>query len=89
MERTLHAVYENGHLRLLDPVTLREGEQVYIKILSEREKVLAAVAHLLVPNLEITESALDDDALQAEIDVLIPAGVNVSDAIIEERSTGP
>ncbi len=89
MERTLNAVYENGHLRLLDPVTLREGEQVHITILTEREQVLAAVAHLLVPNLETTESAIDDDALQAEIDTLIPVGVNVSDAIIEERRTGP
>ncbi len=32
MSRAIRAIYEDGHLRLLDPVELSEGEQVQITI---------------------------------------------------------
>ncbi len=35
MSESIRAVYESGHLRLLDPVDLAEGEQVNVAILKE------------------------------------------------------
>ncbi len=48
MAQRVRAVYERGHLRLLDDVALDEGEQVSVSIHSEREKIMAALGDLVV-----------------------------------------
>jgi predicted DNA-binding antitoxin AbrB/MazE fold protein len=34
----LRAIYEHGHLRLLDPVYLNEGQEVQVILVSEQER---------------------------------------------------
>ena len=53
MSQAIRVVYEGGHLRLLDPVELAEGERVSIALLSERAALLAVLDDLIVPAPEV------------------------------------
>lgn len=89
MAQEVRAVYENGRLRVLDPVSLGEGEQVQVMILREQEHTRAALSDLLVaPGLD-TGDVLDEAGLQAEIDAAMQRVAPVSTAIIQERQEGP
>lgn len=48
MVQEVRAVYEKGRLRVLDPITLAEGEQVQVRIFSAQERTLAALGDLLI-----------------------------------------
>ena len=89
MAQTLRAIYEKGLLRPLDPVSLDEGQEIQLVILSERERVQAALADMLVKFEPAAEDDLDEVALMAEIDAAVQGKVSVSDAIIQERREGP
>ena len=89
MSKALRAVYENGLLRLLDPVSLTEGQTIRLVILSEREQARAALKYLLVDYGPDIPDDIDEAALWAEIDTAAPIQPPVSDAIIEERREGP
>ena len=43
MSQPIRAVYDHGSLRLLDEVELAEGQEVHVVILSEKERVRAAL----------------------------------------------
>jgi predicted DNA-binding antitoxin AbrB/MazE fold protein len=89
--QTVRAVYKNGTLRLLDLVAWREGEQVAISILPERELVRLALADILVhfdPEPGDDEE-IDEAALQAEIDAELQGQSPMSELIIQERREGP
>jgi predicted DNA-binding antitoxin AbrB/MazE fold protein len=90
MVQAVRAIYEHGHLRLLDPVTLAEGEQVSVTIQSERERLRAALGDLVVEAPSPASADIDADALMRLIEEdLREAGYpSVSDAIIEERREG-
>lgn len=88
MVQEVRAVYEDGRLRLLDPVTLADGEQVQLTIISARERTCAALGDLLAIEPD-SEDAVDEARLQAEIDVSMRGVIAVSEAIIEERQDGP
>ena len=87
------AVYEHGHLRLLEPLDLVEGQQVEIvvHVPSEDDLLRAALADLNVqwpkPNAYVGE-LLDEEALQNEIDEATRGIPSISEAIIEERREG-
>lgn len=49
------AVYHDGHLQLLDPMDLSEGQRVQVTIMSERDEVKAALGDLLVEMLPAPE----------------------------------
>jgi predicted DNA-binding antitoxin AbrB/MazE fold protein len=83
MSQPIRAVYNNGQLRLLDPVNLSEGEQIQLMILSDKERVDAALGDLLV---EIPEP---EDAFAREIEEGFRGQSPLSDTIIEERREGP
>jgi predicted DNA-binding antitoxin AbrB/MazE fold protein len=87
----VRAVYEGGHLRLLDPVELAEGQEIQLMILSERERARAVLADLLVSHDVSSEQdeLTDEVALLAAIDADTRGKPAVSDAIIEERREGP
>lgn len=90
MTQAVRAVYEHGHLRLLDPVELAEGQEIQLTILSERERARAVLSDILVyyePDTELDE--LDEVALLAEIQADTKGKPTISDAIIEERREGP
>lgn len=89
MTQAVRAVYEHGHLRLLDPVTLVEGEQVSVTIQSEREKMRAALSDLVVPSAPLPDDDLDEEALQQEVDAACQGVPPVSEVIIQERREGP
>jgi predicted DNA-binding antitoxin AbrB/MazE fold protein len=89
MSQAIHAIYENGSLRLLEPVNLTEGEHIQVMIISEREQARAALANMTVKFEPQVNDDLDETALQAEIDAELQGKTSVSDAIIEERRQGP
>jgi predicted DNA-binding antitoxin AbrB/MazE fold protein len=88
----LHAIYEHGMLRLLEPVNLREGQQVEVvlRVSSEDDVLRTALADLNViwadPN--VYNDSLDEAALQREIEEGTRGIPSVSDLIIEERHEG-
>lgn len=84
----VRAIYQDGQLRLLDPVDLAEGQEVHLVIMSEVERVRAALADLLVSMPPLDDDEFDEAALQRELDEW-PSGVTLSDVIIEERNEGP
>lgn len=89
MSQAVRAVYEDGRLRVIDPIDLAEGEQVQLMILSERERTRAALGDLLVaPELDAGD-AVDEDGLVTEIDATLRGQVSVSAAIIQERQDSP
>jgi len=91
MSQAVRAIYEDGHLRLLDPVDLAEGEQVNITFLSEHEVTLVALKGLLVPMPPPDGDDFDDEeAMRLVKEELRLAGYpSASQYIIEERREGP
>ncbi len=96
MTDTIRVVFEHGLLRPLDPVDLREGQEVQVTIVSERERVRAALSDILVPDdsdrtdeEDAVLDALDEDVFFAEMDSLIRGSPSASEMIIEERRNGP
>lgn len=60
----IRAVYSQGQLRLLDSVNLSEGEEVQLMILSDEERVLAALGDLLIEVAGPTSDEIDEGAFQ-------------------------
>jgi predicted DNA-binding antitoxin AbrB/MazE fold protein len=89
MSQPIRAVYSQGHLRLLDPVNLSEGEEIQLMILSDEERVLAALDDLLVKLPDPTGEDIDEDMLAQEIEEGFRGQPPLSDTIIEERREGP
>lgn len=91
MSQAVRAIYEDGHLRLLDPVELAEGEQVNIAFLSEHDATLAVLGDLLVPAPPPDNDDFDDEAAMRLVrEELRMAGYPpASQYIIEERREGP
>lgn len=87
---SIRAIYRDGQLQLLDPVSLNEGQEVQLQILSdERSRVRDALSDVLIHSDEAEATILDFDeaALQREIDEATQ-GITLSDLIIEDRRTG-
>ena len=90
MSQAIRAIYEDGHLRLLDPVELSEGEEVNITILSERAALVAALGDFLAPAPAIDEDFDEEAAMRLIHDELRAGGQpSASDYIIQERREGP
>jgi predicted DNA-binding antitoxin AbrB/MazE fold protein len=83
----VRAVYENGHLRLLDPVELAEGQQVMVQIdpTDEREILKAILSDM------VRWSNPDDDTdawvedMAEEIDKGLQGEPPLSQIIIDDR----
>ena len=89
MSQPIRAVYSEGQLRLLDPVDLTEGEQIQFMILSDEERVVAALGDLLVEIPDLMGEDIDEDVLAREIEEGFRGQPPLSDTIIEERREGP
>jgi predicted DNA-binding antitoxin AbrB/MazE fold protein len=89
MAQAVRAIYEQGRLRLLDPVNLIEGQEIHVMLLSERERARAALDDLLVQYEPAPIEDVDEAKLLAEIDAAMQGKPPISDAIIEERREGP
>ena len=91
MVQPLRAVYEQGRLRLIDPVDLAEGQEIQLVIVSERERARMVLGDILVrddSNVVLDETA-DEPALVTEIDAAMRGKPAISDAILDERREGP
>jgi predicted DNA-binding antitoxin AbrB/MazE fold protein len=89
MIQSIRAIYENGQLRLLDPVNLAEGQEVSIAFVSDRERTQAALSDLLVHPNESLSDDLNETTLLNEIEAAFQGQPPLSDTIIEERREGP
>ena len=89
MSQAIRAIYTEGQLHLLDPVELSEGQQVQLVILSDRERILAALGDLLADIPNSTDDDVDETALLNEIEAELRGKPTISDAIIEERNSSP
>jgi predicted DNA-binding antitoxin AbrB/MazE fold protein len=89
MSQPIRAVYKSGQLWLLDPVHLTEGQEICVLILSEEERVRAALDDLVVPCAAPAEDAVDEEALARKVEEGFRGQLPLSDTILEERRAGP
>ena len=89
MSQSIRAIYNRGRLRLLDPVDLAEGQVIQLKIVSDKERALAALADLLVEMPRQLLDQVDEEALAKEIEEGFRGQPPLSETIIEERREGP
>ena len=85
----MRAVYDHGALRLPEEVQLTERQEVYVQILSEKERVRAAFGDLVAEAPELEDSEIDEAALLEEIAKGFKGTPLLSEAIIAERHCGP
>ena len=89
MSQPIRAVYKGGKLWLLDPVHLTEGQEVRVLILSEEDRVRAALGDLVVPVSAPAEEDVDEEALAREVEAGFRGQSPLSETILEERRAGP
>jgi predicted DNA-binding antitoxin AbrB/MazE fold protein len=89
VSQAIRAVYSEGKLRLLDPVDLSEGQEIELLILSDRERLQAALGDLLMPRSDPVEDFMDEATLMQEVETGFGDDISLSDIIIEERHEGP
>jgi predicted DNA-binding antitoxin AbrB/MazE fold protein len=89
--RIIEAVYSGGLLHPTEPLPLADGEHVTLAILSERERVEAALAPILVQRAAPSpdEEPLDTEAILRHLHEVSRGLPSVSELIIEERRNGP
>lgn len=81
----IRAVYEDGHLRLLDPVELQNGEQVYLNIQTEDAMLRAALGDLVRwPDPTYNEHE-ELEAQAEELRQAFSVGKPLSEMILEDR----
>ena len=85
----IRAVYKGGQLWLLDPVHLTEGQEIRVLILSEEDRVRAALGDLVVPLSAPAEEDVDEEALAREVEAGFRGQSPLSETILEERREGP
>lgn len=80
MERTIQAIYEQGVLRPLEPISLNESQEVTITISD------GAYEHqLLIPSEEWSDAAACDVTLEDVRDALATIHGSLSQTVIQER----
>ena len=89
MTQSIRAVYTDGRLRLLDPVTLAEGQEIRVVILSDEERVRAALSDLLVAPPEAALPAVDEAQLAGDVEAAFHNQPPLSETILAERRQGP
>ena len=82
MEKTVQAVYENGALHPLEPLVLRERQQVTVTI---SDRTDASKHPLLASPHEWSYAAHDDVGLEEVRRALATIQGSLSEAVLEER----
>jgi len=83
MEKTVQAVYENGALHPLEPLSLRERQQVTLTVSDAVE--IPSNHPLLVSPDEWAETGSDDISLDEVRQALSTISGSLSEAVINER----
>jgi predicted DNA-binding antitoxin AbrB/MazE fold protein len=68
MSQPIRTVYKGGQPWLLDPVPLTEGQEVRVLILSEEDRVRAALGALVVAYSAPAEEDVDEEAFMREVE---------------------
>jgi predicted DNA-binding antitoxin AbrB/MazE fold protein len=89
MSQPIRAVYKGGQLWLLDPVQLTEGQEIRMLILSEEDRVGAALGDVVVPYSAPTGEDVGEEALVREVEEGFRGQPPLSETILEERREGP
>ena len=89
MSQPIRAVYKGGWLWLLDPVHLTEGQVIRVLILSEEDRVRAALGDLVVPLSTAAEEDVNEEALARQVEAGFRGQPPLSETILEERRAGP
>lgn len=89
MTQSIRAVYTDGRLRLLDPVKLAEGQEIRVVILSDEERVRAALSDLLVAPPEVALPVVDEAQLAGDVEAAFQNQPLLSETILAERRQGP
>ncbi|MDZ4767352.1 MAG: antitoxin family protein [Chloroflexota bacterium] len=89
MALPIHAIYEDGQLRLLDPVNLAQGQRVAVMIVPEINSVRDALSHMVVAQARVDEN-IDEDELMQLIEAELSAypKTSLSEQVIQERLDG-
>lgn len=89
---TIRAIYQNGQLRLLEPVPFQEGQEVHLQVVPAHANWRNALSDLLVQYddlLNAETSSSDATDLQAAIDLATQGlSIQLSQAILDERQAG-
>lgn len=87
---SVRAIYHEGQLRLLDPINLREGQEVHIQIVEETLRLTDVISDLLMPADERPESTgvYDEIGVQTQLDAALRDLLPLSEIILEERHEG-
>lgn len=85
----IRAIYEQGHLRLLEPIDLAEGQEVevVVHLKADDAALRAALADLDIQwsNPAADVEAADEDALLREVETAFLGEAPLSQYIIEDR----
>lgn len=83
----IRAVYRDGKFQPLEAVELREGQEVQVQIVEQPDRLVDAIADLLVTfdDDEIDLGDFDEEAVQRELDAALKGKRPLSEIIIEER----
>lgn len=87
MALKIRAVYQDGQIKLLDPVELQEGQQMTINVepVNEREKLKAILGDMVIwPDTSDDSDAWVED-MADEIDQAFQGDTPLSQYIIEDR----
>lgn len=93
----IRAIYEDGKLRLLDPIILKEGQRVDIQLELSAETEHDMLKKVLLdldiqwadPAAIVDDDQRDDEALMREISVGTRGLPPLSEIIIQERRESP
>lgn len=84
---SVRAIYQNGQLRLLEPIDLQDGQEIQVQIVSQPSKLLEAISDLIfsLQEDEVNRPPFDETAVQNELDLALQGKRPLSELIIEER----
>ncbi len=89
MSEPIDAIYENGHIRILDDVDLHEGQKLKVIVVSDRDQLREALGDLVASWPDPSIVIEDEEALMAEIEEGFKGTPSLSELIIAERQEGP
>ena len=97
MSQAIRAIYEDGHLRLLDPVELAEGEYVDVTIaptkaesLTDDQRMRAALANSVrFPTPRQKGEEIEPEWIPLQLKNWQEGQLTASEYIIQERREGP
>lgn len=83
----VRAIYQDGNLRLLDNVDLKDGQEVQLQIVQKNVSTRELLGDLLA-TFDLKLDDMDEEAIQNELDEVMADKRPLSEIIIEERREG-